>query len=139
MSQSVVLLFLLMYFFSPQTWKREEWLYCQTTYPSRSVFYLANSRGFLFLFLFFLTFIRWYFLNDWGWKGPMGPSGAISAQADTQSRLPRTTSQQFLEISEETLQPLGAICASAVIHTAFWRSRGSSSVPICAHCLMSSC
>lgn len=49
----------------------------------------------------------------------MGPSGAISAQADTQSRLPRTTSRQFLEISEETLQPLGAICASAVIHTAF--------------------
>lgn len=61
---------------------------------------------------------------------------------DTQNRLPRPTSKCILKIcKEESPEPLWAICASSQSPTqrrsASWCSEGPSSVPICAHGLLS--
>ena len=75
------------------------------------------------------------------WPLPLACSTFLFQQ-DTQTRVPRATSRQLLEIpKEETPQPLWTVYASAPVlaqHSpASWCSEGTSCAPECCRCLLS--
>jgi len=75
------------------------------------------------------------------WPLPLACSTFLFQQ-DTQTRVPRATSRQLLEIpKEETPQPLWTVYASAPVlaqHSpASWCSEGNSCAPECCRCLLS--